>query len=62
MQEDYVKDPERNKFDFVVSFSSMEHSGLGRYGDGINPWGDLIASAKAWCLTKLGGRMLIGTS
>ena len=35
------------EFDFVVSFSSIEHSGLGRYGDGLNPWGDLIASAKA---------------
>ena len=35
-------------FDAVVSFSSIEHSGLGRYGDALNPWGDLIASAQAW--------------
>ena len=35
-------------FDAVVSFSSIEHSGLGRYGDPLNPWGDLIASAQAW--------------
>ena len=47
-------------FDSVVSYSSIEHSGLGRYGDGINPWGDLIAMARAWCMVKPGGRALIG--
>jgi hypothetical protein len=26
----------------------------------LNPWGDLIAMARAWCLTKPGGRALIG--
>ena len=30
------------KFDAVVSFSSLEHSGLGRYGDAINPWADVL--------------------
>ncbi|MBC8428567.1 DUF268 domain-containing protein [bacterium] len=29
------------KFDFCVSFSSYEHDGLGRYGDLIDPNGDL---------------------
>ena len=42
------------EFDRVVSFSSLEHSGLGRYWDGINPFGDLIAMARAWCLSKVG--------
>ena len=28
-------------FDSVVSFSSIEHSGLGRYGDPLDPDGDL---------------------
>ncbi len=31
------------KFDFVFSISSFEHDGLGRYGDRINPNGDLEA-------------------
>ena len=31
------------KFDFVFSISSFEHDGLGRYGDPINPNGDLQA-------------------
>ena len=38
---------ERLNFDAVFSFSSIEHSGLGRYGDALNPWGDLIAAAQA---------------
>lgn len=51
---------EENQFDLVVTFSSVEHSGLGRYGDALNPWGDLIAMAKAWCITKTGGKALVG--
>jgi len=39
------------KFDVAVTFSSLEHSGLGRYGDTLNPWGDIQAVAKAWCIT-----------
>jgi hypothetical protein len=46
-------------FDAVVTFSSVEHSGLGRYGDSLNPWGDLQAIARAWCVTKLGGPLVI---
>ena len=39
---------EEFNFDVVVTYSSIEHSGMGRYGDPLNPWGDLIASARAW--------------
>jgi hypothetical protein len=31
------------QFDIILSISSYEHDGLGRYGDPINPDGDLIA-------------------
>ena len=48
------------QFDSVVTFSSLEHSGLGRYGDQLNPWGDLITMAKIWCALKPGGLGLIG--
>ena len=34
-------------FDVVLTFSSLEHPGLGRYGDALNPWGDILAAAKA---------------
>eukprot|EP00047_Mylnosiga_fluctuans_P005528 m.241032 g.241032 ORF g.241032 m.241032 type:complete len:439 (-) comp13772_c0_seq1:198-1514(-) len=46
-------------FDAVVTFSSVEHSGLGRYGDALNPWGDIQTIARAWCVTKPGGQMLL---
>lgn len=48
------------RFDAIVTFSSVEHSGLGRYGDALNPYGDKQAIARAWCLAKPGARMLLG--
>jgi len=48
------------RFDAVVSFSSIEHTGLGRYGDALNPWGDLQTVARAWCATRPGGELLLG--
>lgn len=47
-------------FDVVVSFSSIEHVGLGRYGEVMNPWGDRQTIARAWCITKPGGYLLLG--
>ncbi|TRY73027.1 hypothetical protein TCAL_01895 [Tigriopus californicus] len=48
------------QFDAMMSFSSFEHSGLGRYGDGLNPYGDLITMARVWCVLRDGGMVLIG--
>ncbi len=48
------------KYDAIISYSSVEHSGLGRYGDALNPWGDMQSIARAWCITKPGGQMLLG--
>ena len=50
----------RPVFDGLVTFSSVEHSGLGRYGDQLNPWGDLITMARAWCVLKPGARAIVG--
>lgn len=38
------------RFDRLISYSSVEHSGLGRYGDAIDPEGDLISllTASRW--------------
>lgn len=41
-----------DKFDVVFTYSSLEHSGLGRYGDPLNPWGDIMSTAEAWCVSK----------
>ncbi|XP_013406728.1 uncharacterized protein LOC106171118 [Lingula anatina] len=48
------------QFDFAASFSSLEHSGLGRYGDPINPYGDFEAAAQIWCMLKPGGLFFLG--
>jgi hypothetical protein len=34
-----------NKYDCIVTYSSVEHSGLGRYGDPLDPDGDLKTMA-----------------
>ena len=47
-------------FDGMVAHSSLEHTGLGRYGDALNPWGDILAVARAWCVVKPGGFMYLG--
>lgn len=43
-----------NSLDFAISFSSLEHSGLGRYGDILDPIGDLREVQKTRCLLKPG--------
>mmetsp|Transcript_34916 Transcript_34916/g.85534 ORF Transcript_34916/g.85534 Transcript_34916/m.85534 type:complete len:369 (+) Transcript_34916:296-1402(+) len=47
-------------FDSVFSFSSLEHAGLGRYGDPLNPVGDVEAVAQISCLLKPGGIFFLG--
>jgi hypothetical protein len=43
------------QFDWAFTYSSLEHSGLGRYGDSLNPDGDRDAVQQAWCMLKPGG-------
>jgi hypothetical protein len=45
--------------DFAWSYSSIEHDGLGRYGDPLNPFGDLEALARINCLLKPGGILFL---
>ena len=47
-------------FDVVVSYSSIEHSGLTRYGDAPHPWGDLVTMARNWCFLDDNGMAFIG--
>ena len=46
-------------FDTVFTYSSLEHTGLGRYGDPITPFGDLEAAAQVWCMVKPGGHFIL---
>ena len=46
-------------FSLVVAFSGLEHDGLGRYGDPVNPNGDLAALREIFLLVEPGGVLLL---
>jgi len=48
-------DFEPTSFDAVVAISSLEHVGLGGYGDPLDPDGDRHAATRAWTWLKPGG-------
>jgi SAM-dependent methyltransferase len=50
-----IEDVGDELFDVAVSISSFEHDGLGRYGDPLNPDGDLEAMATVRRILKIGG-------
>jgi len=41
--------------DLIFSFSGVEHDGLGRYGDPVNPDGDIAALREFWLHLRPGG-------
>lgn len=47
-------------FDCLVAYSGLEFAGLGRFGDIVNPWADLITMGKLSCSIKRGGLMFVG--
>ena len=49
-----------NTYDAVVSFSSVEHSGLGRYGDPLNPSGDIESMQDIYKSLKPEGLLMWG--
>ena len=55
--DEFAKNPTR--FDAAISISSIEHDGLGRYGDPLNPTGDLQAMAEIKKLLKPGGLLYL---
>lgn len=46
-------------FDAALSISSIEHDGLGRYGDPLNPNGDLDAMKRMRALLRPGGLLYL---
>jgi hypothetical protein len=53
------KEKER-QYDVLLSFSSIEHDGLGRYGDPINPDGDLETMERLKGRVRPGGLLFVG--
>ncbi|CAF1284046.1 unnamed protein product [Rotaria magnacalcarata] len=50
---------QRQLFDSVWSYSSIEHDGLGRYRDPLNPYGDFQTMIKITCILKPGGLLFL---
>ena len=48
------------KYDVIVSFSSLEHDGLGRYSDPLNPNGDIDACIEAYTMLNEEGYFICG--
>ncbi|WPT12712.1 hypothetical protein PSENEW3_00002555 [Picochlorum sp. SENEW3] len=48
------------QYDFAFTYSSIEHDGLGRYGDVLHPNGDLLTMAKLLSIVKPGGVVMVG--
>ncbi|CAH6418825.1 Hypothetical protein POVN_LOCUS548 [uncultured virus] len=58
--DDFAKAVEAGrKWDVIVSISSIEHDGLGRYGDPLNPQADLQHMEKAKTWLREGGIALV---
>ena len=47
------------QFDSALAYSNFEHDGLGRYGDPVNPDGDLDAVREIWSLLKPRGYLIV---
>lgn len=55
-----IEQVRKNYYDVVISYSSLEHDGLGRYGDPINPNGDIAAVEEYHSYLRSGGLFLLG--
>ena len=58
--DEFSKPDGKEKFDVLVTYSSVEHAGLGRYGDPLDPAGDLKAMAAIRASLKPGGTLFWG--
>jgi len=59
LQDDILRwEPVEAAFDAVISISTIEHVGLGYYGDPKEPDGDAIAVQKLWACVKREGTLV----
>ena len=50
---------ELDQYPFILSYSAIEHDGQGRYGDPLDPDGDLAALKEIWLKLEPGGTLLL---
>lgn len=58
--EDALEGEILEQLDNAATFSSIEHSGLGRFGDPLSPNGDIEAMKQMHCMLKNNGLLFIG--
>ena len=46
-------------FDAMFSYRSLAAFGLGKFGDGLHPWADVVVMGKIWCVLKDGARIFV---
>jgi SAM-dependent methyltransferase len=55
----HCKSSNQQRFDLVISMSSVDHDGLGRYGDPLRADGDLLAMKRMGQILKPGGFLIL---
>ena len=55
-----IKNDRIEEYDNAATFSSLEHAGLGRFGDPLDPNGDIKAVKQVHCMIKPGGIFFLG--
>jgi len=55
-----IKNDKIEQFDNAATYSSLEHTGLGRYGDPLDPNGDIKAAKQVHCMIKPDGLFFLG--
>jgi len=58
--QEMLADVNIEQYDVILSYNSIEHDGLGRYGDPIFPNGDLAAMQEIYLLLKPRGFLMLG--
>ena len=46
-------------FQVILAYNSLQLLGLGRMGEGLHPWADLVLMAKAWCLGTPDAKIMV---
>ena len=48
------------KYDVVVAYNTLGWLGLGRMGEALQPWGDIQAVARSWCVAAKKAWLVMG--
>ena len=58
----HLDDRRPRQYDAIIAILTVEHDGLGRYGDPINADGDVRLLRRLHCVLKPGGRLFLAVA